>query len=52
MTLVLKLTTMFTGFHVHVVLNMAKFDIRTVGLFKLEWQGDCLIGLCSKTYII
>ena len=30
----------------------AKFDKRTVGLFKLEWQGDCLIGLCSNTYII
>ena len=30
----------------------AKFDKRTVGLYKLEWQGDCLIGLCSKTYII
>ena len=27
----------------------AKFDKRTVGLFKFEWQGDCLIGLCSKT---
>ena len=30
----------------------ARFDKRTVGLFKLEWQGDCLISLCSKTYII
>ena len=30
----------------------AKFDKRAVGLFKLEWQVDCLIGLCSKTYII
>ena len=30
----------------------AKFDKRTAGLFKLEWQADCLIGLCSKTYII
>ena len=30
----------------------AKYDKRTVGLFKLEWQGDCLIGLCSKTYIV
>ena len=30
----------------------AKFDKRIVGLFKLEWQGDCLIGLCSNTYII
>ena len=30
----------------------ANYDRRTVGLFKLEWQGDSLIGLCSKTYII
>ena len=28
----------------------AKFDKRTPGLFKLEYQGDELIGLCSKTY--
>ena len=27
-------------------------DKRTVGLFKLEWQADTMIGLCSKTYII
>ena len=30
----------------------ANFDKRTVGLFKLEWQGECLIGMCSKIYII
>ena len=30
----------------------AKYDKRTVGLFKLEWQGDTMIGLCSKTYIV
>ena len=30
----------------------SKYDKRTPGLFKVEWQGDCLIGLCSKTYII
>ena len=30
----------------------AKYDKRTVGLFKLEWQGDTMIGLCSKTYIL
>ena len=32
--------------------NHAKNDKRTVGLFKLEWQGDTMIGLCSKTYIV
>ena len=26
------------------------FDKRTPGLFKIEWCGDCFIGLCSKTY--
>ncbi|WAR06799.1 hypothetical protein MAR_016757 [Mya arenaria] len=30
----------------------AKYDKRTPGLFKLEYQGDELIGLCSKTYIV
>lgn len=30
----------------------AKFDKRTPGLFKLEYQGDEMIGLCSKTYIV
>ena len=30
----------------------SKYDKRTPGLFKVEWQGDSLIGLCSKTYII
>ena len=29
----------------------AKHDKRTPGLFKLEYQGDEMIGLCSKTYI-
>ena len=29
-----------------------KYDKRTPGLFKLEYQGDELIGLCSKTYIV
>ena len=28
-----------------------KYDKRTPGLFKLEYQGDALIGLCSKTYM-
>jgi hypothetical protein len=30
----------------------AKYDKRTPGLFKLEYEGDVMIGLCSKTYII
>ncbi|KAJ8300697.1 hypothetical protein KUTeg_022216 [Tegillarca granosa] len=30
----------------------AKFDKRTPGLFKLEYRGDEIIGLCSKTYIV
>lgn len=30
----------------------AVHDKRTVGLFKLEWQADTMIGLCSKTYIV
>ena len=30
----------------------AKYDKRTVGLFKPKWQGDTMIGLCSKTYIV
>ena len=30
----------------------AKYDKRTPGLFKLEYQGDEMIGLCSKTYIV
>ena len=30
----------------------AKYDKRTAGLFKLEYQGDEMIGLCSKTYIV
>jgi hypothetical protein len=29
-----------------------KFDKRTPGLFKVEFEGDALIGLCSKTYIV
>ena len=26
------------------------FDKRTPGLFKVEWEGQGIIGLCSKTY--
>ncbi|KAI8484950.1 hypothetical protein Bbelb_373570 [Branchiostoma belcheri] len=28
----------------------AAFDKRTPGLFKEEWSGDGIVGLCSKTY--
>lgn len=30
----------------------AKRDKRTPGLFKLEFEGDEFVGLCSKTYIV
>ena len=30
----------------------SKHDSRTPGLFKLEFQGDEMVALCSKTYII
>ena len=30
----------------------AKYDKRTPGLFKLEYQGNEMTGLCSKTYIV
>ena len=30
----------------------SKYDKRTPGLFKLEYQGNEMIGLCSKTYIV
>ena len=30
----------------------AKFDKRTPGLFKIEYEGDAMIGLCSKTYVV
>ena len=26
------------------------YDKRTPGLFKVEWEGKSIIGLCSKTY--
>ena len=26
------------------------YDKRTPGLFKTEWEGDGIVGLCSKTY--
>ena len=28
----------------------ARYDQRTPGLFKVVWEGDEIIGLCSKTY--
>lgn len=28
------------------------FYQRTPGLFKLEFEGDVMVGLCSKTYAI
>lgn len=31
--------------------DQAKYDMRTPGLFKVEWQGDKMICLCSKTYV-
>ena len=30
----------------------SKYDSRTPGLFKLEYEGDKFIGLASKTYIV
>ena len=27
-----------------------KFDKRTPGLFKVEWEGEGIVALCSKTY--
>jgi hypothetical protein len=32
--------------------NHVKRDARTPGLFKTEYQGDEMVALCSKTYII
>ena len=31
-------------------MSQQKFDTRTPGLFKLEWEWDSFVGLCSKTY--
>ena len=31
-------------------LTRAKYDKRTPGLFKVEWEGDGIVSLCSKTY--
>ena len=27
-----------------------RYDKRTPGLFKLEWDGDGIVALCSKTW--
>ena len=32
-------------------LDRKDFDLRTPGLFKLEYKGDGIVALCSKTYI-
>lgn len=29
-----------------------KYDKRTPGLFKVEYEGDVMVGLCSNTYIV
>ena len=29
-----------------------KFDKRTPGLFKIEYEGDGMVALCSKTYYV
>ena len=29
-----------------------KYDQRTPGLFKTEYEGDEMVSLCSKTYVI
>ena len=31
-------------------IKQKKYDKRTPGLFKIEWQGEGMVGLCSKTY--
>ena len=31
-------------------IKQKKYDKRTPGLFKIEWQGESMVGLCSKTY--
>ncbi|KAJ8314770.1 hypothetical protein KUTeg_006920 [Tegillarca granosa] len=30
----------------------SKHDIRTAGLFKIEYEGEEMVSLCSKTYIV
>ena len=32
------------------MIEHARYDKRTPGLFKVKWEGDSIIGLCSKTY--
>ena len=31
-------------------IKQKKIDNRIPGLFKIQWQGEGMIGLCSKTY--
>ena len=33
-------------------LRNAKYDARTPGLFKLEYEGDGIVALCSKMYCV
>ena len=33
-----------------ISLGGPEYDKRTPGLFKVEWEGDGIISLCSKTY--
>ena len=28
------------------------YDKRTPGLFKVKWEGQGIVGLCSKTYLL
>ena len=40
-----------TGFPVRILPSIKRIsDKRTPGLFKAEWEGQGIIGLCSKTY--
>ena len=32
--------------------EVKKFDQRTPGLFKIEFEGDMIVALCSKTYCV
>ena len=38
------------GIRSHVAKERAVFDKRTPGLFKVEFVGDGMVALCSKTY--
>lgn len=36
----------------HKWFPQTKFDKRTPGLFKIEYEGDGMVALCSKTYYV